>query len=312
MKKLLSLLLCLLFAAGLAFGSYAEKEEPETTQMNMSAVKLMVTDYTLEGGSIIPGESSKLTITIKNTNNSKSAKNIKLTLSDGENEIIPDGMGTLFLGVIYAGSSYTWETSLSAVHTAAEGRHQLSLTAEYEDINYSSYSSSDTIFVDVRQPVSLDFDGAKLPVKVIQSENVTLSISLMNTGKSELSNVRIKPVIDGLDSGGITFVGNIPAGEIGAATVNLRVSSEILGKIKGKIKILYEDVYGTKYNITQPVSTLIEEKIEIEQVEEEEKPKYPLWWAFLLGGVVLGGGIGCAVPIAVYSSKQRKEDEMRL
>ena len=46
--------------------------------------------------------------------------------------------------------------------------------------------------------------------------------------------------------------------------------------------------------------------------EEEEQAKYPMWWAFLLGGIVLGGGVGSAIPIAIYSNKQRKEDEMRL
>ena len=36
------------------------------------------------------------------------------------------------------------------------------------------------------------------------------------------------------------------------------------------------------------------------------------WSYYKSGGIVIGGGIGAAIPIAVYSKKQRKQDEQRL
>lgn len=285
---------------------------PEETTVNMSAPKLMVTDYKLEKESIVPGKSSKITVTLKNTNSYKSVRNLKLTLSDATGEIVPDGMGTTFSNYIGAGEVYVWETSLSAVNTAEEGRHQLTLSAEYEDSYFSSYSSSDNIFVNVKQPVSLDFDGAVLPAKVVQDETVSLSLNLMNTGKSTLYNVKIESSVENLKTGGCVFAGEIPAGENKTTNVNFLVSPDFTGDTSGKITISYEDVYGEKYSVEQTVSTLVDEKTEIADIEEKDEKKYPLWWAFLLGGLVIGGGVGAAIPVGIYSAKQRKRDEERL
>lgn len=44
----------------------------------------------------------------------------------------------------------------------------------------------------------------------------------------------------------------------------------------------------------------------------KKKPKYRLWWAFMLGGLVIGGAVGAIIPISINSYKRRKEDELRL
>lgn len=310
MKRIISIIMTVFLISMLCV--FAEAEEGEVS-INMSAIKLMVTGYEIENGFVTPGENAKITVTIKNTNAYKSAKNIKLTLRDGENELVPKGMGSLYLPYISYGGTYVWETSLSAVCTAREGRHTLSFTAEYEDSNYSSYSSTDDIFVDVRQPLSLDISGVQLPVKSVQGETVSSTLTFSNSGRAEIRNIKVSADVKGLESGGVTFVGSVLPGENTSATINLRVSKEMLGDTEGKIKISYEDVYGEKHSQKFNVTTLIEEKIELTDITpEEEQAKYPLWWAFLLGGLAIGGGIGCAVPIGVYSSKQRKEDEKRL
>ena len=87
----------------------------------------------------------------------------------------------------------------------------------------------------------------------------------------------------------------------------------MLGDVKGKIIFSYEDSFGKKYTKEQEVSTIIEEKVEEEKLETKtEEKKNPQWWLFMLGGIFLGGAAGAAVPIAIHSSKQRKEDEKRL
>ena len=39
---------------------------------------------------------------------------------------------------------------------------------------------------------------------------------------------------------------------------------------------------------------------------------YGMWWAFMLGGLVIGGAVGAIIPISINSYKRRKEDELRL
>lgn len=318
MKRFLTILLSIIICFSFALTAYADDEmtetqpEPETT-VNSSQPRLMVSAYKLTSESVTPNENTAIEITFKNYSNSKAVYNIKLSLLEESGEIRPSGTGTQFVNKIAAGGSYTWKVELNASKTAQIGEHKLTASAEYEDEYYSAFSSSDTLLVNVMQSVSLDYSGIELPKKVTQDSTVTAEINLMNTGKSALRNAKVNFDIEGIDSGSVLFIGEIPAGESKSGSTNLRVSKEILGDVSGTAVLSYEDEFGTEYSKEINISTKIEEKIETENKEETEKEqKYPLWWAFLLTGAVIGGAVGFIIPTAINASKKRKEDELRL
>lgn len=308
MKKLITIILAVIMCFGFTLTAYAG--EKETTQ-DASNPRLMVTDFKVDGDSLTPNKKSKVTITLKNYSKTKYIKNIKLSITEDSGDIKPVGTGNKFVDVIYAGSTYTWEIELTASATAQIGEHAITVSSEYEDKYNGSYSNSDVIRINVKQTVGLDYSGVQLPVKVYPDDTTTMDIAILNTGKSNIRNCKIDFEIKGLESGGTTFVGEIAAGEQSSASANLRVGKE-LGETEGMVTITYEDEFGKSYTKEQKVSTTIVEKPVEPETEEEEQARYPLWWAFLLGGIALGGGIGCAIPIAIYSNKQRKQDEMRL
>jgi hypothetical protein len=319
MKKFLVFIISIVMCLSFGITAYADggdivEPETETTTVDASQPRLMVTSYEVENGSITPNESSTVKVVFKNQSPTKAVKNIKLSLSEDSGDIKPEGMGTQYVSAIYAGSTYTWEVKLTASNTAQIGEHAVTVSTEYEDKDYNSYSSSDTLRINVKQSVSLDYDGATLPAKVVQDETITVDINLMNTGKTDLSNCKIEYNIDGLESGGVTFIGSINAGENKTGSANLRVNSENLGEVKGTITISYDDAYGKTYEENVDVSTNVIEKVvtTTENQEEEKTSKYPLWWVFLITGVVVGGVVGCVIPISINARKQRKEDEMRL
>ena len=289
-----------------------EPEKIEEEREDNSQPRLMVTGYVVENDYLTPEKEGKITVTLQNMHPSKSVKNIKLSIGDETDEIRPDGMGTKYVSSIGAGKIYSWEIPVSVIHSATVGEHKLSFSCDYEDEFGSGYSANDTLRVQVRQPAKLDFDGAKLPVKVVQEDTVTLNINLMNTGKATLYNCRVEYDIEGLEAGGSSFAGEIPVGESKTATANLRVDSEKTGNVKGTIKITYEDAFGKSFEKEQEVKTLIEKKVIKAEKKEEEEKKNPLWWLFLLGGLAVGGGLGFGIPFAINSKKQREEDEKRL
>ena len=287
-----------------------ETEPPTTT--DRSAPRLMVTDYTLAPEYLSPGNTGKLTVTLKNTNNKRAIFNLKLTLSDDSGDLIQDGMNTRFVNAVYAGGSYTLETELTARHNAAVGRHSLTLTTEYEDGEFQSYSSSDTLYVDVRPTAELSFSGAQLPAKIVEGDTVTVTLTLMNTGKAQLSNCRADFDIPGLIGGGTAFGGDIAPGESKTVSANLRAQPDKLGATKGKITVTYEDEYGKTYTKTADVSTVIEKKVEVAAAPVEEQKKTLPWWLYGSAGLLLGGGAAFGVTYAVFAAKQRKQDELRL
>ena len=288
-------------------GKETKEEKPDE-----SAPKLMVTGYELDKEYITPGEKTLLKITVKNTHASRSVSNIKFSLSEESGEITPSGMGTAHVKNISAGGTYVWEVEITASHTVSVGEHRFNVSAEYEDSNYRSYSSSDTLRLNVRQIAKLKYDSAILPKKVVQGDNQTVTINLMNTGKSTVYNCTIDFDIEHLQSGGSTFVGNIESAQTGIGTANLRVDSNFEGEVKGKITISYEDDYGEVYTDTVDVSTVIEKKVEQLEIKEEPEKKNSLWWVFVIIGLAVGGGIGFGVPWIINDKKQRKEDDLRL
>ena len=307
MKKTIIFIFCFLFMLSPTL-AFAEENT------DYSAPRLMVTGYELSEESLSPEKTAVLKVTFKNYSSKKAIYNIKLSLSDPSSEIIATGMPTKYVNAVYAGSTYVWEIELKAVNTASIGQHDLQITAEYEDKNYSSYSSSDTLRIDVRQSMKLNYSGAILPKKVIQGDTQTVTVDLMNTGKSTVYNCTLSFDIEGMQSGGSVFVGNIEPATNAQGSANLRVDSDTFGEVKGKITITYEDDYGKEYKKTVDVSTVIEEKVE--QVtttsEDEKEKKNPLWWLFILIGLAVGGSAGFGIPWIINDKRQRKEDNLRL
>ena len=293
--------------------SVPKKPEKKETTADTSQPRLMVKEYSVENGFISPDEAGKVTIVIENTCRNKTVSNIKLSLADETGELEPEGTGTVFVNSIGPGRSYTWEIGIKALHTASTGKHTVTVNMEYEDSNKTPYSSSDRLGLDVRQDAKLSFNGAQLPVKVTQGDTLTLNLTLMNTGKSVLSNCIIETEIPQLESGGSVLVGEIKPGETKTGSINLRVSSDYKGDVKGVLKVKYEDEFGETYENKSDLSTYIQEKIAITDAENQEKEKKnSLWWLFAIIGVIVGGGTGAAIPIIVNSAKQRKIDEETL
>jgi hypothetical protein len=201
---------------------------------------------------------------------------------------------------------------LTASSTAEIGEHAVVVTSEYEDKYYASYSDSDTLRINVKQSVGLDYSGVELPTKVYQNDTTTMDISVMNTGKSKIRNCKVDFDINNLESGGTTYIGEIGAGESSSVTANLRVSGTELGATKGTVIITYEDEFGKTYTKKCKVSTTICEKVVETEEETEEESQNKLWWLFLIVGAVAGGTIGVSIPLAINAKKQRKEDELRL
>lgn len=316
MKKALIFILTIIICFGFAVYAYAEEtdipSEPETTQ-DASQPRLMVTSYKIEGGSVSPEKKAELQITMKNYSSKKAVSNIKLSILDETGDIKADGMGTEYVEIIYAGGTYTWKVPVIVSKKAETGEHHLTVTMEYEDKYYTAYSTTDTLSVNVKQTVSMDYDSLQLPSKVNQGDTETISPNIINTGKSTIRNCKIDFDIEGLESGGTLFIGEIPADESKNGSTNLRVGTDKLGETKGTATITYEDEFGETYEKTVDLSTNIEEKVEVaEQEQVEEEKKNNLWWLFILIGLAAGGALGFGIPAAVRAKKQREEDEMRL
>lgn len=291
----------------------AKKPTKKATTQNASRPQLIVTSYSLDGKYVSPSKSANLSVILKNESKDKSIKNLKLTISEEKNDI-KFKRETFFVDEIKPKGTYTLNIELTAAKTAEIGEHKLVLASTYEDKYFTSFESSDNILINVKQKTALDYDGIILPKKLTQDDTATMEVNLMNTGKSAIRNAKISFDIDGLETGGVLFIGMIKAGESKTGSANFQVSSSKLGDVKGTATLSYEDDFGKSYSESIPLSsTIIKKKaVKSESDMDKKKSKFSLWWLFLLIGLVIGGGVGAIIPISINLSKKRKEDDLRL
>ena len=312
MRKIIFIVSVIFLSVSLCFNAYAGETQAQEEKIDGSKPRLMVVEYSLDTGDLEPERESELTVVFKNFSNTKAIMNLKLSISDDSGDIKPIGTGTQYVEAVYAGSKYTWKVKLNASKAAKIGEHSLVISSEYEDKYYASFSGTDTIRLNVKQTADIDYSGVQLPSKIVEGDTVSLDIGFMNTGKCRIRNLKIDFGIEGLDSGGTAFVGELDVGASGNARANLRASHD-LGDKAGVIQFRYEDEFGDSYTKTVEVYTTVIEKVVTEKPEaEEEEKRNPLWWVFLLTGLVFGGAVGALIPYAVNTYRQRREDELRL
>ncbi len=291
----------------------AKKPTKKATTQNASRPQLIVTSYSLDGKYVSPSKSANLSVILKNESKNKSIKNLKLTISEEKNDI-KFKRENFFVDEIKPKGTYTLNIELTAAKTAEIGEHKLVLASTYEDKYFTSFESSDNILINVKQKTALDYDGVILPKKLTQDDTATMEVNLMNTGKSAIRNAKISFDIDGLETGGVLFIGEIKAGESKTGSANFQVSSSKLGDVKGTATLSYEDDFGKSYSENISLSSKIIKKkaVKSDSDMDKKKSKFSLWWLFLLIGLAIGGGVGAIIPISINQSKKRKEDDLRL
>jgi len=293
--------------------STTKKAAKKKATQNASRPQLIVTSYSLDGKYVSPSKSANLSVILKNESKDKFIKNLKLTISEEKNDI-KFKRETFFVDEIKPKGTYTLNIELTASKTAEIGEHKLVLASTYEDKYFTSFESSDNILINVKQKTALDYDGIILPKKLTQDDTATMEVNLMNTGKSAIRNAKISFDIDGLETGGVLFIGMIKAGESKTGSANFQVSSSKLGDVKGTATLSYEDDFGKSYSESISLSsTIIKKKaVKSDSDMDKKKSKFSLWWLFLLIGLAIGGGVGAIIPISINQSKKRKEDDLRL
>lgn len=282
------------------------------------APKLMVTDVQISTGTLMAGQEAILTVTIRNTNGSRYVKNAVFTFSEASNEIVPAASDSVFVGKIAKGSTYVWSIPIRSIPAARSGIHTATIDMAYEDNQHMPHTMSSKIVLEVSQPIRLHVDEPRFPARVTQGETPTLSINLMNLGKSNLFNVRLSFDVRGLANSGSALIGTIGAGESKQGNANFRVASDVVGPVEGIVTLAYEDDVGKIYEEILSLKTTIEEKnIPILPISPSTSSpvlsiieRYADWF-WLAGGLLIVLGL-TIVSIMIKKRRQRRLDEAKL
>lgn len=296
-------------------------ESEESAPKEPAAVpqpKLVVEAYEYGAEALESGEEATLTVTIKNTSAKQTVKNIKLSFLDVSGEIIPTEISSVYIEKIKKGESAACSFYIRVAEDASARAHVLTVTMEYENSEATAFSSSDTIVLDVTQPIRLEYEQPTLPTKVTEGDNVSFAMNVMNLGKSTVYNVLLTFEIAGLNNGGSVLVGNLQPGESQEAATNLLVSSMDgeYGDTSGTILLSYENEAGELFECAIAMQTRIEKKIaaastQTQQSKDDNEGSFP-WWVWGVGGIIIIGVTRLLIVKTVKSKRQREIDERSL
>ncbi len=262
MKKILSLFLCIWI--GIMGGSYiVEAAQP----------RVMVSDYLVKEGDVVSGKEFTLTLTLSNTA-SKAVKNIKLTISTENGELLPQkGAGTEYVEQIDAYSEEKLTFKMKAANGLEEKAYKLSVKTEYESSGGMGYTVDETVFIPVILEQRLTVTDIFLAEDMVElGDTVEISAAINNLGEGTLYNVSAMIEGDNLDRM-MTYVGNIESGKSGtldALTKAVVVTEGI--HTKNKMIISYEDKKGNKYESEAEIGVTVLEPVyeNLEKVKESK------------------------------------------
>ena len=132
MKKIFSLIMCLLFCFVPITTAFAE-ETP-------SQPRVMVTDYKTDG-ELKAGGTAKITVELTNLSKTVDVRNLKLTFSDSSGDIVPVGVASGYFEKLYARWETEWDIEVKISDSAKDGNHPVTITIEYESEAGSSNES---------------------------------------------------------------------------------------------------------------------------------------------------------------------------
>lgn len=292
-------------------------DEPTSAQEMTSATpkpapKLMIIDYALKPEHLEAGAEGTLDIRVRNTSSAQKAKNIKFSLEEESGEILPLKTSGGYCKEIKKDGEYVWQIPIRAVHTATSRPHSVSITMEYEDENGLALTAVDQIILEIRQQVRLEYDRPIWPEKVAQGDTAAFSMNVMNLGKSTLYNVLLTFDIPGMASGSSVLLGTMQPGESKMGSANFRVGEDVLGDLKGNVRLSYEDDYGQSHEKDISLVTTVEKKMVQPASQEVEKKASSPWVIYLTAGVVLAAVIAMLAVRSWKKRKQREQDEKLL
>ena len=293
-----------------------EEETPE------SQPKIIVSAYSVNPSPVTAGEECTVTVTLKNTSDTQSVKNMMVTVaSESPGLTLQNDSSTIYVGKLSRGDTTDIELAYKTDLATAAGRYNLTLTMEYDSSDTTMLSSSGTVMVEVAQPLRVEMDAPDMETEVNAGDTIPLSFQVMNMGRSAVYNVRIELEAPGLIPSETAFIGNMEAGtsmtgemDVFVGTKNMSEGyegDEKYGYTSGTITLIYEDEEGNEYTEEVEISTTINEPVitvSTDDEEEDEQETAGQWWISIVIGCAVIAGLAAYIIIRKKRQEQHDED----
>lgn len=267
-----------------------------SSKVEAATPRLMVSDYSVSGGSVVGGKEFDLKLILKNTAAKTTVKNIKVTLYTENGEILPvEGAGTAFVESVAANSEQELTFKMKAAKGLEEKSYKMTIKLEYESSNGMEHTVEDNIFLPITMEqrltvTDLFIEGGDIRI----GDSVEVTAKINNLGEGSLYNTTIKLDGDGVDKQE-SYIGNIEPGKSGNVDIITTAAEVTNDNSKSYLTITYEDIDGNqkeeKCELEIDVTRPIYDDLELVKGEQKEK----------IDWTVVKWAVGVIVVVAIVS-----------
>lgn len=278
---------------------------------------LILKESNFGGTSVAAGEPFDLNLTIYATEGGENLSDVMVTLGiNDENVTLANGNLNVYLGDMAPGSTrqVTYSILPAANFTGGVAKFSVGLSGKGKTTGAAPTTDGSTsVSVPVTQPDRFEITGLEAPETLMVGEEGYLSLTFVNKGKMEVSNLSAELKGNMANPGQSQYLGNVAAGTENSVDFSLMASEA--GTIEGTIVLSYEDAQGQVVTLEKTFSCTVEEMMDggdmwidpsmDPTIDMEPEPSgVPAFVWIVLAVVVLGGG--AAVVIVVRKKKAAK------
>ena len=243
-------------------------KKTEDSTKDVGRPKLIINDYATDNDILRAGETFNFTFSVKNTHQTKSAKNIKVTVSQSDGIFSPaSGTNIFYIDEIEPGQASVQEMTLKTRPDATTGDYEVKILLEYEYDNMSDTDrekggvSEDNIiklratenYRPVIENIYIDaYDGLQVGVPV------DMNFEFYNMGKSTLGNVYV--TVEGdfalANNSNMSYVGAVQG--YGQEFVSPQVVALVEGEATGILTVHFEDSNGDEVTLSQEFTQYVQ------------------------------------------------------
>ncbi|MGL5676395.1 MAG: COG1361 S-layer family protein [Cellulosilyticaceae bacterium] len=299
-----------------------EKEEGEEGEAK-GKPKVIIGNYASQPVIVKAGEQFELQLGFLNTNNKKSVHNLKANITvneEGEKNtgsvFTPvNASNTFFIQDMAPGELVMKDITLYTIPSAMPKTYEITIEMEYEDEEGNAITAKENIGIPVEQVTKLEIADVQVDTVEVGME-AYMTARIYNTGKTNISNVKITTVGEGFTvQENMMFIGVMEKG----ATESYEpvIIPNQGGTLQGQILVEYEDVAGVVQTLVHDFEMEVMEPMvfpeggmnpgfeEVLPPVEEKKNPWPL-----LGGIGVGTLVAAGITALVLKKRRKKQEEL--
>ncbi len=287
------------------------------------APNIIIKGYDFGGDYVTGGKVFPLKVTIQNTSDVSAIKNLKVTVNgasgSGDKGIAfspANSSNSFFFSYLGTGAVTDIQLDMLTRADATPDSYPIEIVFDYEYTNDGGTEKAnpvtETITIPVQQEDRFTVNSVEVPTDCMVGDELPISCTFVNKGKSAVYNVEVELVGDGLDiMQKNLYIGNVESGKEEYYDSSFSVMEP--GEFSGKIIVRYEDSNGNQKEIEKEFSGNAMEMYFEEPVYGEDMPVMepemnaglPVWAIILIiaGSAVVVAGVVVAIVVIVKKKK---------